>query len=129
MATQAKAKAKATKKTFWYIWTYVATYSSPQPIEAASAEHAVAEIARVWGEDFVAKATIYVFDKEPVGIGGCGRDADATRNRIRNHKEQVAAAKRMATGHYCRGCCGPEPKAGTYCPKCGEKSPVTEVTP
>lgn len=117
---------KATKamRTFWYMWTYVANYSSPQPIEATSAEEAVAKVALMWGEEFTAKATIYVFDKPPAGIGGCGRDADATRNRIRNHAESVAADKRMKSGHYCKGCIGPEPKPGTYCPKCGEKAPV-----
>lgn len=54
------------KHTYWVLWTYVANYSSLMKVEADSPEQAKEKVCDWYGPEFLKKAHIYVFDKEPV---------------------------------------------------------------
>lgn len=54
-------------KRFWILWTYAANYvERPIVVDADSAEEAIDQTCGFYSKDFQQKATIYVFDREPV---------------------------------------------------------------
>jgi len=56
-------------KKFWILWTYIANYSDrPFPVEAKDAEDAADKATGLFSPDFQKKATVYVFDREPVFV-------------------------------------------------------------
>lgn len=63
-------------KTYWVMWTYIANYSErPIKVTAESPEHAIKLTTGYYSDDFKKKASVYVFDREPVlWIGGRSKD-------------------------------------------------------
>lgn len=53
-------------KSYWVMWTYIANYSKPVRVEAKDAEDAIDKVCGYYSKDFQQKASIYVFDREPV---------------------------------------------------------------
>jgi hypothetical protein len=54
---------------FWILWTYIANYSErPIPVEAKNAREAARLGTCYFSDDFQKKATVYVFDREPVFV-------------------------------------------------------------
>ena len=55
------------RRLFWLLWTYIANYSDkPFRVEAESPEDACRQLYGIYSDDFAAKATVYVFEHEPV---------------------------------------------------------------
>lgn len=52
--------------TYWVMWTYIANYSKPIRVEAKDADEAIKLTCGYFSDDFHKKASIYVFDREPV---------------------------------------------------------------
>ncbi len=53
-------------KSYWVMWTYIANYSKPIHVRAETAEDAIDQACGFFSADFKKKASIYVFDREPV---------------------------------------------------------------
>jgi len=53
-------------KTFYVLWTYIANYSSLMEVKAETPGAALHTATRHYSDDFIQKATVYVFDTPPV---------------------------------------------------------------
>ncbi len=54
-------------RTYWILWTYIGNYSDKViKVEAQDSEHALEAATGFYSDDFQKKATVYVFDREPV---------------------------------------------------------------
>jgi hypothetical protein len=53
-------------KDYWVMWTYVANFSPLIHIYATTPEAALAKATCVFSDDFRKRASVYVFDVEPV---------------------------------------------------------------
>lgn len=53
-------------KSYWVLWTYIANYSKLTRVEARDAEDAMDMVTGHFSKDFQKKATVYVFDREPI---------------------------------------------------------------
>lgn len=56
------------KRKYYVLWTYIANYSSVLEVEATSPSQALDVATGFFSKDFHAKASVYVFDHEPVLI-------------------------------------------------------------
>lgn len=61
-------------KTFYVLWTYVASYSRLMSVQAENAEEAAKLACGYFDENFHKKATVYVFNVPPAMIVHRGED-------------------------------------------------------
>lgn len=61
-------------RKYWVFWTYCANYSVAHcQLDASSPEECIAIVKATYGEHFIAKATVYVYEMPPCFVSREGK--------------------------------------------------------